>query len=254
MVHKRLSQAEVQPPSVPSGWARHLVVGLLGVAFSVLFWRSRMEWDAEMRLWRAVGDASFMLLALALVAGPLAVLSRMFAPLLRWRRAFGVWFALLAGLHAYLVWDGWARWSFARLMGYQDLSASGIPEPVLVDPGFGLANLMGLVALFLGLVLAAVSSEWAVRALGARAWKHVQQYAYVVFYLVGLHAVYFLMLHYELGLPNLVFQKGVAPVNWFRFWFLGIVGLVILLQVAAFARNVMRRREGRTGTRTETTK
>lgn len=235
------------PPSLPSGWARHLAIAALSAALTLLFWRSRMEWDPEMRTWKAVGDASFVLLALALLVGPLAVVWRQAAPLLAWRRALGIWFALLALVHAYLVWDGWARWSFARLMGYEDLSAAGVTEPVLTQPGFGLANLMGLVALVLALVLAAVSSEWAMRGLGARAWKHLQQYAYVVFYLVALHVAYFMFLHYELGFSQLVLGKGLPPPNWARFWFVGAALLVLVLQVAAFAQVARRRRAARGG-------
>lgn len=231
--------------SVPAGWARHVGVGLLAALLVGLFWRSRMEWDAEMRLWRAVGDAAFVLLAFALASGPLAVLWSPAGRLVAWRRAFGVWFALIALLHAYLVWDGWARWSLSRLFGYEDLSAAGVPEPLMTDQGFGLANLVGLVALFLALVVAATSSERAMRLLGARAWKHVQQYAYVVFYLVGAHAAYFLFMHYEPSLRSIVFRKAVPEPNWFRFWFVGMVALVLVLQVAAFVRTVRRRRAAR---------
>ena len=241
MPRQTTASLEAQPPSVPSGWRRHLVVALVGALAMFAFWRSRMEWDPEMRLWKAVGDAAFALFALAMMIGPLATLWKPAARLLAWRRALGIWFALLALLHAYLVWDGWARWSFSRLMGYEDLSASGVADPVLTMPGFGLANIVGLVALVLGLTLAAVSSERALRALGTRSWKHLQQYAYVVFYLVGLHGAYFLFLHYDLSLVNLVFRKAVTPPNWFRFWFLGAVGLVMLLQIAAFWSVVRRR-------------
>lgn len=229
-------------PSLPSGWARHATIALLSAALTLAFWRSRMEWDPEMRMWKAVGDASFVLLTLALALGPLAVVWRGGAPLLAWRRALGIWFALLGAFHAYLVWDGWARWSFSRLMGYEDLSASGIAEPVLTMPGFGLSNLMGLVALVFALVLAAVSSERAMRGIGPRAWKHLQQYAYVVFYLVGLHVAYFMFLHYDLSLTNLVLRKAVTPPNWARWWFVGAVALVFALQVAAFTRIARRRR------------
>lgn len=200
-----------------------------------------MEWVADMRLWRAVGDASFVLLALALAAGPLAVLWPAARRLVAWRRAFGIWFALTGLLHAYLVWDGWALWSLRRLLGFQDLPLESGPASVLTDPGFGLANLVGLVALFWGLVIAAVSSDAAMRALGARGWKHVQQLAYVVFYLVALHAAYFLFLHYALSLTSLVFQKAVPDANWFRFWFVALALAVMTLQVAAFARTVAQR-------------
>lgn len=230
------------PPSVPSGWGRHAAVAVLGVVLLFAFWRSRMNWDPEMRLWKAVGDASLVLFVLAMAVGPVAVLWPALGRWVAWRRALGIWFALFALLHAYLVWDGWALWSFTRLMGYEFLHQPNIPDPVLTMPGFGLANLIGLVALTLALLVAAVSSERAMRALGARAWKYVQQYAYVVFYLVGLHVAYFMFLHYDLSLTNLVFRKATTPPNWFRFWFLGGVLLVLGLQLAAFWVNVGRHR------------
>lgn len=233
-------------PSARAGVLRHLAVGVLAILLGLVFWRSRMEWDPEMRLWKAVGDASFLLLALALAAGPLAILLPAAKPLLSWRRSFGIWFALTGLLHAYLVWDGWARWSLRRLFGFEEIPLETGPTLVLTDPGFGLSNLIGLVALFWGLLIAAVSSDFAMGALGSRAWKYVQQFAYVVFYLVGLHAAYFMFLHYNLSLKSLVFGKGIPPPNWFRGWFVAVVVTIMLLQLAGFVRTVAQRRAART--------
>ncbi|PAU77278.1 hypothetical protein [Halomonas salipaludis] len=222
---------------------KHLAVVLIGAVVTYLFWASRLEWDNEMRTWRAFGDAAFTLLFVALSIGPVARLwPKVMVSLMHWRRAFGIWFALYAAVHAYLVWDGWARWSISGFLGYQHIDNIGIPGPVLVDPGFGLANLIGLVALFWALVLMAISSDRAIRYLGSRAWKHLQQYAYVIFYLVALHASYFLFLHYELSLRNLAFQRGVPDPNWFRFWFLGLVGILFVLQTAAMIKTFRHRR------------
>ena len=221
-------------------WPRHATVLALAVALVFAFWRSRMEWTPDMRLWRAVGDAAFVLLALALASGPLATLWSPARRLLAWRRSFGVMAALVAALHAYLVWDGWALWSLRRLFGFQDLSEAGGPDDVLVDPGFGLANLVGIVALAWALLIAATSSDHALRLLGQRSWKFVQRFAYVVFYLTGLHAAYFLFLHYELGLVNLVFRKAVPDPNWFQAPFVLIVAAVLALQAAAFVHQVRR--------------
>ncbi|SEG47394.1 ferric reductase-like transmembrane domain-containing protein [Billgrantia desiderata] len=215
-------------------FGKHFAVALTGAAAAGLFWLSRMEWDAEMRTWRAFGDAAFILLVVVMAIGPLARLwPRRLGYLVNWRRAFGIWFAIFALVHGFLVWDGWARWSIRGFLGYQDLPVVGLSDPVLVDPGFGLANMIGLIALFLGLVLFAISSDKAMRFLGSSTWKHLQNYAYVIFYLVALHASYFLFLHYELSLRNLVFQRGVPDPNWFRFWFLALIGSVLILQSAA---------------------
>jgi methionine sulfoxide reductase heme-binding subunit len=233
--------AGVKPKGV-SPWLRHAIALAAAALLAFVFWRSRMDWAPEMRLWRAVGDAAFVLLALALIIGPLAVLAPRTARLVAWRRHLGVASALTAAVHAYLVWDGWALWSVRRFFGFQDLSEAGGPDNVLVDPGFGLANLVGLVALAWALIIAATSSDWAMRRLGARAWKYVQQFAYLVFYLSGLHAAYFLFLHYELSLVNLVFQKRVPDPNWARPYFVLLVVLVLVLQLAAFAKNVRPRK------------
>jgi sulfoxide reductase heme-binding subunit YedZ len=224
------------------GWIRHAAVLALATALAFAFWRSRMDWSPEMRLWRAIGDASFILLAVALASGPLAVLWPRARRMLAWRRSFGVMAALVAVLHAYLVWDGWALWSLRRLLGFQDLSAAGGPDNVLVDPGFGLANLVGIVALAWALVIAATSSDHALRLLGARSWKFVQQFAYVVFYLTGLHAAYFLFLHYRVSLASLVFRKSIPDPNWFQTSFVLIMLAVMGLQATAFVKHVRRDR------------
>lgn len=231
-------------PSRERRWPRHLSVCLFGLLMVYLFWLSRMEWEAEMRLWRAVGDAAFMLLFTTMMIGSLSrIWPRRFSPLLRWRRAFGIWFAMFASVHAFLVWDGWALWSVMRLLGYQDLAIIGFSgQPILMDPGFGLSNLIGLVALFWALVLLAISSDRAVTILGARAWKRIQSYANLILYLVVLHVAYYLFLHYELSLRNLFFQRGVPSPNWFRFWFLGLVVLLLLLQLFSFI-DVLRRQK-----------
>jgi ferric-dicitrate binding protein FerR (iron transport regulator) len=55
---------------------RHLTVAGLAAALVWLFWSTRPTWDGEMRLWKAVGDAAFVLLLVTLSLGPLARLAR----------------------------------------------------------------------------------------------------------------------------------------------------------------------------------
>ncbi len=122
-------------------------------AIFAVFWFSRLEWTAEMRLWRAVGDASLVLLLFALAAGPLARLWGAAEALISWRRETGIWFAILALVHTLLVFDGWFRWDLARMMGYELIPQLG--RVARIEPGFGLSNLVGLVAVVLALPLAA---------------------------------------------------------------------------------------------------
>ena len=157
-----------------------------------------------MRLWRAFGDAAVVLLFASLALGPAARLSRVTARALPWRRSVGVWAALAALVHAFLIFDGWARWSVRRFLGYEFIPQLG--GEVRLEPGFGLANLVGLVAAVWLLVLLATSSDRAVQLLGARSWKCVHGGASVVFYLVVLHTVYYLFMHYTAS-----FHRQVPP-------------------------------------------
>ena len=216
--------------------ARHATVGAAALGIWAAFWSGRLDWDPEMRQWRAVGDASLALLVFALASGPLARIWPAARWLLGWRREAGIWFGVLAALHSALVWHGWARWDVPRLLGYEYVPQLG--RLARLEPGFGLANLVGLVALGWALVLAATSSDWAVARLGAAAWKWLQYGAYTVFYLVALHTAYFLFMHYT---PS--FHRPVPPgPNWFRYPFLALALAVPVLQLVAFVAPVARRR------------
>lgn len=214
---------------------RHVVTSVLTALLLAGFWASRPEWSPDMRLWRAVGDTAIALLFVSLALGPAAKLFSGTGRLLPWRRPIGVWAALTATVHAVLVLNGWARWSVRRLLGYEFIPELG--REVRLEPGFGLANLVGLVALGWMLVLLATSSDRALRFLGPAAWKWLHQGAYVVFYLAVLHAVYFLFIHYTQS-----FHRAPAPENWFRVPLLVLGATVLALQWAAFTRTVARRR------------
>jgi methionine sulfoxide reductase heme-binding subunit len=185
-----------------------------------------------MRLWRAVGDAGLILLFLALVLGPLAKLWPQALRLLPYRRELGVWFGLFAFLHTLLVLNGWARWDALRFLGYEFVPQLG--RVARLEPGFGLSNLLGLVAMLFTLVLMATSTDWAVRRLGGKAWKFLQLSSYIVFYLSALHTAYFLFMHYTMS-----FHRQVpSDPNWFRWPFLALTLGVIALQVSAYMKRV----------------
>lgn len=79
---------------------RHLAVAAAGAAVTYLFWLTRAHWDPEMRLWKALGDASLVLLYTTLATGGLARLRLPGGRLVRYRRELGIWFALFGFLHA----------------------------------------------------------------------------------------------------------------------------------------------------------
>lgn len=192
---------------------------------------SRPNWSPEMRLWKSFGDAALVLLIITLVIGPASRLSRSWARLLPWRRETGIWFGLLALVHTLLIMNGWARWSVARFFGYEMIPQLG--RVVRMEPGFGLANLMGLVAMFWTLLLMATSSDRATRGLGMSAWRWLHYGVQVIFYLVVVHTAYFLFIHYTLS-----FHKAPVPLDWFRVPFLLLSIGVIGLQAAAFVKTV----------------
>ena len=210
---------------------RHIVVGIVAAVLTALFWWSRMEWSPDMRLWRAVGDAAIVLLFAALAMGPAGRLWAAAGGLLSWRRQVGIWAALASLLHAVLIIDGWARWSVARFLGFEFIPELG--REVRLEPGFGLANLIGIVALVWLLVLLATSSDRAVSLLGGRAWKWLHGGANIVFYLAVLHSGYFLFLHYTAS-----FHRAVPEPNWFRLPLVALAVIVLLLKCAAFAHTV----------------
>lgn len=206
---------------------RHGIVAATSALLVGLFWAARPQWVSEMRLWKAVGDSAFILLAAALALGPAARLVPSARRWLPWRRQLGIWFALTALLHAVLIIDGWALWSLRRFLGYEFVPQLG--REARLEPGFGLANLIGSVALFLGLVLAATSSDRAMRRLGRPTWVWLHRLGHTVLILTLLHGGYFLFMHFTVS-----FHKAPPPnLDWFRIPFL-VIGLgVVALHLLA---------------------
>ena len=223
-----------------------MLIASLGLLLSLAFWLSRPQWDPEMRFWRAVGDGSLILLFLALALGPISKLWP--GAVRRWlpyRRELGVWFGISALLHTVLVLNGWARWSALRFLGYDFVPQ--LDRWVRPEPGFGLSNLLGLVAMLFTLLLMATSTDWATRKLGGRGWKLLQLSSYTVFYLVALHTAYFLFMHYTAS-----FHRNVpADPNWFRWPFIALTLGLVGLQAAAYLKLVRAESQRRIAPRTE---
>lgn len=187
--------------------ARHAFIGSLAIFVVYLFWLSRPGLSSNVRLWRALGDTGFSFLFITLVIGPLAKLWRPVLRLAPWRREFGIWFALLALAH------------FIRVSEY-----------ALSEPGLELPRLLGLIALFFAMTLMITSSDRAVNFLGISSWKWLHSFAHVIFYLVALHASYFLFMRYP------------ESQNWFRYSFFGMTLTVFALQISAFIKTVIQQK------------
>jgi len=220
---------------------RHAVMGGIGAGLVYLVWKLNGTWSPDMRLWKAFGGAAFFLLWFAVFIGPVSRLWKGLVRFVPWRREAGIWVAVLGLVHGYLVLDGWVRWSAWSLLGY-----AYIPELetyLRSEPGFGLANLMGLLALLFIVILAATSFDKAVAFLGIGSWKWLHGFAYVAFYVIALHVVYFAFIHFTpspervlMGLPT------NYPPNPLRFYYLAAILSVFLAQASAFAATVRRER------------
>lgn len=208
----------------------HIIAGIVSMAFLGIFWLSRPNWTWDMRLWKAFGDAALILLFITLIIGPLTRLWPQWKRVMFWRKYVGIWFAIMAFIHGFLVWNGWARWDFSRFFGYEFVPQLG--RMARMEPGFGLANLIGMVALIFAMILLATSSERALKRLGA-SWKWLHYSANIIFYLSAIHTGYFLFIHYTLS-----FHKNVPPPDWFRIPFLMLVLTVLLLQLLAFLKTI----------------
>ncbi len=93
-------------------------------------------------------------------------------------------------------------------------------------------------AVLIALPLMATSTDWAVRVLGASAWKFLHYGAYTIFYAVALHTAYFLYIHYTVS-----FHRTVPDPNWFQLPFAVLTAILIALQVGAFIKSVTKDRQ-----------
>lgn len=214
---------------------RHFAIGALGALITYAFWLSRPEWVDDMRFWKAAGDTSLVLLYITLALGPLARFVPALGRTLSYRRELGIWFGVYGLLHTFLILDGWILWSGTRLMGYQFVPQAG--QELRLESGFGIANIAGLIAMFIALPLMATSADWAMRFLGGSAWKFLHMSSYAIMYLVALHTAYFMYVHFTES-----FHRAPAPVNWAQIPFALATAAVFAVQAAAFTKTTMRHR------------
>lgn len=216
---------------------RQFVVLVFAAALTYAFVYSRAQWSEMHRYNRAFGDASVVVVAIAMAIGPMARLIPRLRPMLPWRREFGIYGVLLAGVHTLIVLGGWVKWDLWQLLGY--VFHPQLSKYVMLKHGFGLSNLIGFAALFYGLALALSSNNRSQRLLGGSTWKFLQQSSYVLWALVVVHTGYFLYMHFQ------DFHRATPPPNWLQVYFAILVGVVASLQMAAFLLTWLTRRRNR---------
>ncbi len=207
---------------------RHLgaltLAALLVWGFSLL----RANWSPMHQWNRAFGDASLVLVALSMSLGPLSRLWRRATRWLVWRREFGIWGFAAALIHTGFILFGWVSLEWQRLFGFEFLEQ--LDQYVMFDKGFGLANVIGILALIYALALSLTSNDKSQALLGQSVWKFLQQGAYVLWALILAHTAYFLYMHF------LDFHRRTPEPNMLQGAFAILVALVAGLQLAAFVK------------------
>ena len=193
----------------------HLAVGLGSVVFAALLWVGGYHEQ------RVVGAVPWFLLVLVLVIGPITKLwpglRRRFSgdfPV-NWRSELGIWFAIWSVVHLLFVFQA-RDWN---VVGY----LSGMSPWA-----FG-----SFVAVIIAVVLAATSNNRAYDYMGGKAWKwHQTVGTYAIFWLLAVH-IY----------DRAYLRPGFPPDDPVHGLYLLTLVLVVVLQVAAFAKVVSHYRE-----------
>jgi methionine sulfoxide reductase heme-binding subunit len=215
---------------------RHVLAIVFAAMLVFLFAAVHGHWSPMHRWNKATADASIVLLTLTMAFGPAARLLPALRRLIPFRREFGIYAVLLALVHTIIILDGWVEWDLMALVGFALHPDLG--RYVMVQHGFGLANIIGVVALGYGFVLLITSSDRAVRFLSGSVWKFVQSGAYVLWALVVVHTAYFLFMHF------LDFHRPLPPPNPLQLPFVGLVVLVMALRWAASVQSWRQKRRG----------
>lgn len=211
---------------------RHFLIIVISALVYWWFISSRPMWLPEMHIQnKAFGDISLILIVLILCMG---AVSRFYQPvkrLLPWQQELGIWAMMLALIHIYIVIDGWVEWRFQELFGFAFYQKWN--RWLLTDPGFALANIIGILALVYGIALLITSNRLSVRILTYSSWKYLQQLSvYFLYILTSIHTAYFLYFYF------VSFPKQPPPPNFFKTVFPILIAMLSTAQLAAFIKTV----------------
>lgn len=203
---------------------RHILALILLVVLIYLSSLGREELESLHFFNRTVADASYLLLCLTLVIGPLVKFVPRLRFLLPWRRELGIAFMVAAGVHV-LIYTSHFRWDVLRF--FSDTNQQGRVR--LLENPFAISNWIGLLALLYAVILGLTSNDVSQRMLG-KGWKFLQQQSYTLFVLVLFHIAIFLYL-----VLNPRREPGYFPPIFI------VAGVItILLQTAGYLITVRR--------------
>ena len=172
--------------------ARHLVLLLASCAAAGVFYIGLASASPMARLSMASAYAALFLLAATLSIGPWNKLRGQANPVSSYlRRDTGIWAGMLGivhvivGLQVHMNGKFWLYFVPPPDMAFR--------FPLRID-AFGLSNYAGLAAGLILLMLLALSSNAALRALGALRWKRLQRWNYAVAALTVAHGALYQLL------------------------------------------------------------
>jgi methionine sulfoxide reductase heme-binding subunit len=203
---------------VKNSLGKHLCIGLFSIGLAVL-----LNYIFEIGWSTSFARVSFFLLFFTLTIGPVMRLRKskkefsVFKKPWTWRGELGIWFVITGLVHFY----------FAMNHNFIGGTLKGALGGGIGGGGLGLANLLGLIALVLSLVLAATSFNKVIKFLGIESWKWIQSFTYVVFYLVMGHLIYF----------QFFTTHGSGP-DWFGYASVVMFLIILILQISACVKTV----------------
>lgn len=196
---------------------QHFIVAIFSLILAGVFhFVEGLRWSTSF------ARVSFILLFLTLIIGPIMRLkkpAKVFSPLKTpwtWRSELGIWFAVTGLIHVLFAMSGKPGWDLVNALG-----------GFVGGEGYGFANFLGLIALVWAIVLAVTSSNKAIKKLGVDSWKWLQSFAYVIFYLVLGHTMYF----------QFFSTYGGGP-DYFGYLVLVMAVLIIGLQIVGFVKTL----------------
>ena len=208
----------------------HLPITLSSALALVLTYALAGSTNPVFRWSMATAYAGLGLLGLTLVTGPINLLRDRPNPVSTdLRRDLGIWAGLLALTHFLVGWQVHMKHRYLYWM--REVSDSGALRP-RADL-FGFANYTGLAAVLIALLLLALSNDRLLARLGARRWKGLQRWNYVLFALVLVH-----------GVAYQIIEKRKLS---FAFVLALLSGAALLFQYAGFILRKRRQREGPDG-------
>ena len=200
---------------------RHLGMSVVVAALCAATWYAGEPTEATARLSLLTAWLCFALLAAALCIGPWRVLhggQPTVNSLLR--RDLGIWAAITALTHLL------AATVVVMTPVYYGRYINGTDNQPLSFPVGQASIISGYLIGIVCLLLLAVSSNLALRVLGAQRWKFLQRWAYGVFALTAAHGLAFQYIEFRTGIWLIV---------------LGLCSLAVLALQLAGRRAVLRR-------------